>query len=223
MQQTDHGFTLIELLIVTAFISILAGIAVPNVLSSQTAANERAIVATLRTIATAQAQVMGSAPVDEDHDGIGEALSLVELAGRSTLRGAGVRLEPTALTRALGETQANGYVTNKGYLIALYLPDAAGTGILGAPANFANVDPDLAETSWTCLAWPVSIGSSGKAAFFVNQQGDVLTCRTADYSGVTQAPPAGAALSSVPPSQITGGRLAINSVGADGNTWLVMQ
>lgn len=223
MTRNDDGFTLVELLIVTAFISVLAGVAVPNLMTSRAAANERAIVATMRTVATAQVQVMSVASLDADNDGIGEALSLIELAGRTELRGTAVRLEPTALSTALGTEHSSGFITNKGYLIGLYLPDATGVGVLGTQANFGSVDVNLAETNWTCVAWPVTRGASGSATFFVNQMGEVMVCRQADYSGPTNAPPAGAALVGVPPATIVGGTLAVGQVGADGNTWLAMQ
>ena len=115
----EAGFSLMELLIVTAFISVLAGIAVPNLMTSRAAANERSIVSTLRTISTAQAQVMSMNMLDSDNDGTGEALSLIELAGATNLRGTTVRLEPTALSQALGTQHPSGYVTAKGYLLGL--------------------------------------------------------------------------------------------------------
>ena len=47
------GFTLIEMMIVVAIIAILVAIALPNMLGSRKAANEKAVLAELRTIGTA--------------------------------------------------------------------------------------------------------------------------------------------------------------------------
>ena len=52
---TKQGFTLIELMIVIAIIAIIAAIAVPGLLASQRASNERNAFASLKTLATAEA------------------------------------------------------------------------------------------------------------------------------------------------------------------------
>lgn len=51
----DKGFTLIELMIVIAIIAIIAAIAIPGLLNSQRASNERNASGSLKTVATAQA------------------------------------------------------------------------------------------------------------------------------------------------------------------------
>jgi len=223
MMQAQSGFTLIELMIVTAVVGVLAGVAVPNLTSARTVANERAVAATLRTIATAQAQCCSQQVVDGDGDGRGEALGLGELAGTQPLRTSAVRLVPPGLAQSLGTLDANGYATSKGYLLALYLPDASGTGLIASPTNGSSIDADQAEVSWTCVAWPASRGRSGNTTFFVNQSGEILVSRTATYNGQSSVPPAGAALVGVPPTTIVGGELASDAVGADGNTWSTLK
>ena len=47
-----HGFTLVEIMIVVAIISLLAAIAIPNLLRARHNANEAASIAALRTIST---------------------------------------------------------------------------------------------------------------------------------------------------------------------------
>jgi len=48
-----HGFTLVEIMIVVAIISLLAAIAIPNLLRARHNANEAAAIAALRTVSTA--------------------------------------------------------------------------------------------------------------------------------------------------------------------------
>jgi type IV pilus assembly protein PilA len=51
--RSKHGFTLVEIMIVVAIISLLAAIAIPNLLRARHNANEAAGIAALRTISTA--------------------------------------------------------------------------------------------------------------------------------------------------------------------------
>jgi prepilin-type N-terminal cleavage/methylation domain-containing protein len=217
------GFTLIELMIVVAIVGIIAGIAVPNLLSSRATANERAVIATLRTVTTAQTQCRGQAVLDMDRDGLGEALGLGELAGTEFLRDGAGKLVPACLSTSVGTLDALGYAHSKGYLLALYLPDAAGNGVLATPTNAGAVDANHAEVAWSCLAWPVTRGSTGTPSFFVNQTGEILVANGSTYDGMVSIPLAGSALVGVPPTQIVAGALAVNTVGADGNVWRVLQ
>src|SRR5215203_2691977 len=50
-----QGFTLIELMIVIAIIAVIAAIAIPGLLSSQRAENERNASASLKTLSSAEA------------------------------------------------------------------------------------------------------------------------------------------------------------------------
>src|SRR5574342_594878 len=55
MRKGKKGFTLIELMIVIAIIAVIAAIAIPGLLASQRASNERSASASLKTLATANA------------------------------------------------------------------------------------------------------------------------------------------------------------------------
>jgi len=64
LNRTNPGFTLIELMIVIAIIAIIAAIAIPGLLSSQRASNERNASASLKTLTAAEADFRGN-----DRDG----------------------------------------------------------------------------------------------------------------------------------------------------------
>jgi prepilin-type N-terminal cleavage/methylation domain-containing protein len=154
----QSGFTMVELMVVTAILSVVAGVAVPNLVTSRAVANERAVLATLRTVATAQAQCQIGCVVDRDGDGRGEALALDQLAGGRNLPD-GSRLAPATLPASLGAVDTTGVAQNRGYLLALYLPDASGQALLASTANEALVAPAVCRPGLVVRrvaagAWP---------------------------------------------------------------------
>jgi prepilin-type N-terminal cleavage/methylation domain-containing protein len=220
----DAGFTLIELMIVVAIIAIIAAIAIPNLLSARLNANETAAIATLRNISSAQAQFQATAKADGDNDGTGEFGSFIELSGATDVRGdtdVGT-LNPPVLSGAFRRPDANGYVSRSGYFFAIYLPDSDGHGVIADDAadNWADIDDDLAETTWCCYAWPVNYGNSGNRTFHVNQTGDVTSSENnADpYGGTANAPAAGAAFITGDADSITG-LTAVGTEAQDGIVW----
>lgn len=221
MARAQSGFTLVELMIVAAIVAIIAGIAVPNLISSRATANQRIVVGSLRSVLLAQIQCQARAVSDLDRDGRGEALALDQLAGLRSLPGSTASLQPPVLAASLGAIDTNGIARSRGYLLALYLPDAAGNAVLATAANAGSIDPANAELAWSCVAWPLTRGRTGTASYFVNHEGEILFSEQATYDGPASVPPGGAALVGVGPNVLVGGTLAIGVAGADGNVWQV--
>ena len=216
---TQSGFTLVEMMISIGIIAILARITVPNLLSHRAVTNESAVVATLRAISQAEYQFRSQGLVDANQDAGPEFGTLREMTGQDPLRGLPYSIPNHLLSSSLGGIDANGRLYKNGYVIQLFLPNAAGEGIPAIAANNGNFDPSLAMDYWTCLAWPIKTGSTGRHTFFMNQQGQVLKTNTPMYSG-SVAPEPGAALVGSTPKQIDSQELAIKTPGADGNQWL---
>ena len=245
-QRKNAGFTLIELMIVVAIIAIIASVAIPKLLSARVSANESAAISTLRSIASAQAQLQSSAAVDVDQDGGGEYGFFAELAGTASLRetdGAGgiqvaalaaEALAPPMLSGALGIVDANGFVNRSGYLFQMWLPNAANVGVTEL-ANSAGADPANApdsnnsEVIWSCYAWPQNAGQTGNRVFFINQDGDILQSNNRDqaapYNGAATTPAFDAAYTVANDMSSATANSAVAALPAaqDAGTWTVLQ
>lgn len=172
-------------------------------------ANQMAAIATLRTIAAAQAELQAIVAVDTDCDGVGEYGYFEELAGTYVLRVccAGIpcsgswgidELDPPLLRPAFGLI-SNRRIFHRGYVFQMWLPHATAGGtvagipedVVGGKAAAPYPDPDNGARLWCCYAWPVDYGLTGRRAYFINQRGVVLECQNRSvvpYDGDVKAP-----------------------------------
>lgn len=163
----------------------------------------------LRNVASGQAQCMCSGVIDVDRDGNGEYGFFAELGGVAPIRtdAAGsvgaVRIEPPVLSEQWARVQRS-RLERSGYRFQMYLRASDGSWVTehadGDGGRGVAVDPDRAEQSWCCLAWPVRAGWTGQPVYFVDQDGDVLVLANTDgaFSGdaaprpwTSPQPPAG--------------------------------
>ena len=234
MRRTESGFTLIELMIVIAIIAIIAAIAIPNLLAAKLSANETAALATLRNLASCQAQIQTSGKIDVDNDGIGEYGTFFEMTGSAGVRKSidwatpyGTVVSPPILSPSLANVDANGFVTKSGYAFMIFLPSNAATALF-ANENGTKTTPtfkggpvgtDIAETTWCAYGQPVARGNSGNRRFFVSQSGDVMQSAN-DVNGQQGVAATINGNSAYTVNGITGA-VAVGTKGLDSNIWKV--
>jgi hypothetical protein len=222
-----RGFAFIDVVLVLDLIAVCAVLTIPTPPQpSQASSNEAKAIATLRELARKQALFQQGCYMDEDQDGRGEYGSVGELAGVSNLIRNGIGtpspLSPPFLPSSFKTISASGQALVSGYLFILYLPSYGSipAGLcdiaLGGPSSA--VDANNCESLWCAYAWPVATGTTGNRAFFVNQNGNVLSTAmdTLQYNGANLSPTYCAALVAATMNAPVG---VPPMIGVDGNTW----
>jgi prepilin-type N-terminal cleavage/methylation domain-containing protein len=214
MRKTE-GFTLIELMIVIAIIAIIAAIAIPGLLQSQRASNERNASASLKTLASAEADFRAN---DRDADriqdfwtedisclyglipvGSSDMIKLIELsvAGADFNRST----QATSATGAAGPAYVNptNYTVNApkaGYWYKAAVNDeeasvyATNTSGVVDTAGTVGTTNGRNHSKFAFIAFPDSF-SAGRAAFFINEGNTIFkrpltsNCRPAGAPPVT--------------------------------------
>lgn len=226
------GFTIAELTFVSSLIAIVVAVAVPKVIASRVGSNESEAVATLRKLVEAQAKIRASCLIDADGNGVGEYGTLSELSGAKGIRedtdGDGTTnghgetmLSPPLLEDFFGELNEQGMLVHSGYMFRLYLPDRVLRWQDEVGVEKSGIHSASAERYWACYAWPVSSGFSGKRAYFVNQDGVILSCKNEQnrYSGTGSAPRYRAALSRQGLRKGMNSSIAVDATGRLGDYW----
>ena len=150
-RRSEQGFTLIELLIVVAIISIIAAVAIPNLLKTKQSGNEVSAVASLQAVAKAQVGYSLSCGNG------GYAMTLPTLGAASP--GTNEPFLSEDLTKAASPSKS-GYIFN------------LGPGADAAPAD-NDCNGTATQSAYYASAVPQTFGQTGSRSFAMNARGTV--------------------------------------------------
>jgi prepilin-type N-terminal cleavage/methylation domain-containing protein len=149
-----RGFTLIELLVVVGIIGVLGAITIPALLRARIAANETAVLGSMRAVNTAQTAYAGAAARG------GYAVAFADL----------VQSCPGTAQGFISPDFALDPSRKSGYFVAL------SAGSLGAGPADCNGQPSGA--GYYLTAWPITIGLTGQRAFASTSPGVIYFTMT---------------------------------------------
>ena len=147
-RSTERGFTLVEIMIVVAIIALLAAIAIPNVLRGRTTAHESAAIGNLRALVSSLEMARS---VNQAYPALA--------TWQATMYGANCNAG-TAPDQDFGPPS-----------FCLALTPSAVQGF-----NYTYTGAAAPAQTYTVLAVPVTMGTTGTRCFYADQQGLVRHC-----------------------------------------------
>ena len=174
MKKGSGGFSLIELLIVVAIILIIAAIAIPNLLRSRIAANQASAVGSLRTLNTAEITYATTynTGYSSTLGDLGPGPSGATGVPNATAAG----LIDEVLSGNSGSVGSAATMSSKSGYTFVYIPGAT--------------DTSGKYNSYSILATPVNVGTTGTNFYYTDQSGVIRQNSTA-VAGSSDSPLAG--------------------------------
>jgi len=167
-RRTEQGFTLIELLIVVAIISIIAAVAIPNLLKTKQSGNEVSAVASLQAVSKAQ---------------VGYSLSCGNGGYAVTLPTLGAPSPGTNEPFLSEDLIKSASPSKSGYIFNL------APGADAAPAD-NDCNGTATQSAYYATAVPQTFGQTGSRSFAMNARGTVWMVYSATPPPEPFGPPA---------------------------------
>ena len=170
-RSANRGFTLVEIMIVVAIIALLAAIAIPNVLRGRTTANETAVIGNMRAL-------ISSLEMERSVNNV-YPLDIAANTWLARMYGAGA--VPAACAALIAPDPDFG-------------PPSFCVTMLTSPVqgfNYTYAVGAAAGQTYTILAVPVTVGTTGTRSFVADQTGLIRHCTgTGTAAAMTDGTPA---------------------------------